>query len=138
MPVADADAPVSPTKLRAAVGVAFLVSASFVAVAVTVAVIGGDDPEVAGSFVLLFLALLLLAGAAIGAVRLQHGDDPETADLAAARASMRRWFGALAVLGTLATAFLAALTPFPQVLAAVIPLSLVVMLSRGALSRRTE
>jgi hypothetical protein len=125
----------TPANLRLGIGVAVAVSVALLALAVTVALIGGREPEVAGSFVLTFLALLLLSGAAIGVARVIHGDDPETVDLAAGRATTRRLFGAVALLGALVTVFLAILTPFPQVLAAAIPLVMVVVLARGALAR---
>jgi hypothetical protein len=127
--------PTTPAKLRLGVGVAVLGSITLLALAVTVAVIGGRDPEVAGSFVLTFLALLLLSGAAIGVARLAHGDDPETVDLAAGRATTKRLFGAVALFGGVFTGLLAILTPFPHVLAAVIPLVLVIVLARGAFTR---
>lgn len=125
----------TPARLRLGVGLAVAASIALLALAVTVALIGGRDPEVAGSFVLTFLALLLLGGAAIGVARLVHGDDPETADVAAGRATTRRLFGVLALLGAAVTVFLAILTPFPHVLAAAIPLVMVVVLARGALAR---
>lgn len=124
--------PTSPSRLRLGVAVAAAVSTALLASAVTVAVLGGRDPEVAGSFVLTALALVLLSGAAVGVARLVHGDDPETVDLAAGRATTRRLFGAVALLGAVFTAFLATLTPFPHVLAAVAPLVVVVVLVRGA------
>jgi hypothetical protein len=124
--------PTSPSRLRLGVAVAAVVSTALLASAVTVALLGGRDPEVAGSFVLTALALVLLSGAAVGVARLVHGDDPETVDLAAGRATTRRLFGAVALLGAVFTVFLATLTPFPHVLAAVAPLVVVVVLARGA------
>jgi hypothetical protein len=129
--------PRTPAQLRLGIGVAVLVSIALLALAVTVALIGGRDPAVAGSFVLTFLtflALLVLSGASTGVARLIHGDDPETVDLAAGRATTRRLFGAVALVGVLFTVFLALLTPFPHVLAAAIPLVMVVALTRGALA----
>ncbi|WP_224276592.1 hypothetical protein [Nocardioides lacusdianchii] len=127
--------PTAPARLRLGIAVAVVASIALLALAVTVALVGGRDPEVAGSFVLTFLALLLLSGAAIGVARLSHGDDPETVDVAAGRATTRRLFGAIALLGGVLTALLAILTPFPHVLAAAIPLVMVVVLARGALAR---
>jgi hypothetical protein len=124
--------PTPPSRLRLGVAVAAVVSTALLASAVTVALLGGRDPEVAGSFVLTALALVLLSGAAVGVARLVHGDDPETVDLAAGRATTRRLFGAVALLGAVFTVFLATLTPFPHVLAAVAPLVVVVVLVRGA------
>ena len=130
--------PTTPAKLRLGVGVAVAVSIALLALAVTVALIGGRDPEVAGSFVLTFLALVVLSGAATGVARLIHGDDPETVDLAAGRATTRRLLGAVALVGALFTVLLAILTPFPHVLAAAIPLVTVVVLARGALERTEQ
>ncbi|QSR31928.1 hypothetical protein CFI00_15705 [Nocardioides sp. S5] len=127
--------PTTPARLRLGIAVAVVASIALLALAVTVALIGGRDPEVAGSFVLTVLALLLLSGAAIGVARLIHGDDPETVDVAAGRATTRRLFGAIALLGGVLTGFLAILTPFPHVLAAAIPLVMVVVLARGPLVR---
>lgn len=127
--------PATPAQLRLGIGVAVSLAIILLALAVTVALMGGRDPEVAGSFFLTLLALLLLSGAAVGVARLIHGDDPETADLAAGRATTRRLFGAIALLGVLLTIFLAILTPFPYLLAAVLPLVMVVVLARGALTR---
>ena len=125
----------TPTRLRMGIGVAGVASIALLAMATTVVLVGGRDPEVAGSFVLTALALVLLSGAAIGVARLIHGDDPETVDVAAGRATTRRLFGAIALLGGALTVFLVVLTPFPHVLAAVVPLVVVVVLARGALAR---
>ena len=124
----------TPARLRLGIGVAVVAAIALLALAVTVALIGGRDPEVAGSFVLTFLALLLLSGAAIGVARLIHGDDPETVGVAAGRATTRRLFGVIALLGGVLTVVLALLTPFPHVLVAAIPLVMVVVLARGALA----
>lgn len=127
--------PPTPARLRLAIGIAIVAAVALLGLAVTVAIIGGGDPEVAGSFVLTFVALLLLSGASIGVARLIHGDDPATVDLAAGRATTQRLFGAVAVIGLLFTAFLAVMTPFPQVLAAAVPLVMVSVLARGSLSK---
>ena len=131
----DGADPATPARLRLGIAAAVSLAVVLLALAVTVALVGGREPEAAGSFFLTFLALLLLSGAAIGVVRLVHGDDPGTADLAAGRATTRRLFGAIALLGVLLTVVLAILTPFPYLLAAVLPLVMVVVLARGALAR---
>ena len=126
--------PTPPAKLLLGIGVAVALATVLLALAVTVALRGGRDPEVAGSFFLTSLALLVLSAAAVGVARLLHGDDPGTADLVAGRATTRRLFGAIALLGALLTVFLATLTPFPHVLAAALPLVVVVVLTRGSLA----
>ncbi|UUZ60709.1 hypothetical protein [Nocardioides sp. B-3] len=127
--------PTTPAQLRLGIAIAVVAAVALLSLAVTVAVIGGGDPEVAGSFVLTFVALLLLSGASIGVARLIHGDDPATVDVAAGRATTQRLFGAVAVIGLLFTAFPAIMTPFPHVLAAAIPLVMVGVLARGSLSK---
>lgn len=48
----------TPTRMRLGIGIAVVASIALLALAVTVALIGGREPEVAGSFVLTFLAVL--------------------------------------------------------------------------------
>lgn len=128
--------PTSPAQLMWGLIAAVTVSVALLALAMTVALLGGGA-EVAGSFFLTFLALLVLAAAAIGFARLVHGDDPDTVDVEAGQATTRRLFGGLALLGALFTAFLAILTPFPYALAAALPLVVVAVLARGARTHST-
>ena len=115
-------------RLLAAAALGAALSMLFLAGALLVASIGGDDVEVAGAFVLAMFALLLAMVTLIGFVRHLDGDGPE------GRPTVRTGMAVLAVVGVLLTGWLVWQIGWPHSSAAVLTLVPVAVMVRDVWS----